>query len=314
MGSKTGPEPLCHAAGERVTIPSMPVTTELRDPKSPISRFLRAHFPHTGEMARDFRGALAHAETIRPVAPLGAHGSTIGTAFDWRLRFYLSPHPSGTGCWPGPDHDHIGFYRSLAATIDRLNPVGRRLEQEAEDLINRYCLVLALRDQLAWSGSDPSRESPFLLSSPRKTVEAHLAIVQDTWLDDLRALSWGAYEVLENVSLHPAVLKPTFAGADTVGGAEADLIAAGCLIEIKTTTQPRWNRSWLDQLLSYVLLDYFDEHRIRSIALYLARQKTLLRWSIEEWLPFLMGLTDSRSLTIEALRAEFRGFIEKEYL
>ena len=100
-------------------------------------------------------------------------------------------------------------------------------------------------------------------------------------LDDLRALSWGAYEALENVSLRPAILKPTFAGADVVDGAEADLIANGCLIEIKTTTQPRWNRIWLDQLLSYVLLDYFDEYRIRSIAFYLARQKTLLRWSVE---------------------------------
>ncbi len=54
-------------------------------------------------------------------------------------------------------------------------------------------------------------------------------------------------------------------------------------IEIKTTVSSQWfPRKTLYQLLGYVLLDYPDEHRIRSVGIYFARQARLVRWTYSE--------------------------------
>ena len=57
------------------------------------------------------------------------------------------------------------------------------------------------------------------------------------------------------------VLNPTFDGSRNVGGADADLIANGTLIELKTTRQDKFERiDHLCQLLGYALLDFSDTY------------------------------------------------------
>src|SRR5262249_21359892 len=106
----------------------------------------------------------------------------------------------------------------------------------------------------------------------------------------------------------PAVLNPTFEGSPDVGGADADLILGDCLVEIKTTLNPCWNRDWLYQLLGYVLLDYADHYQIRSIAIYLARQETIVRWPLKD---VLTKTADGRALSLDQLRMSLKEVLRQ---
>jgi hypothetical protein len=278
------------------------LTGELRDRRSPLARFLREHFPNTRAIAADVRIEAANATTIRPAASLGRHSSTIGTAFDWRLRFYLSAEP-GRGLRPttGMDPDWSAFLASLDDVVRRVRPVGRRLGRLAEDLLNRYCVVLALAEQIWRAGPIAVRQSLLFELEPKRRVADFLAIARVEWLDDLRALSWTAYDALADQLRQPAILNPTFDGSSDIGGADGDLILGDCLVEIKTTLNPRWNRDWLYQLLGYVLLDYTDRYRIRSIGIYLARQSVFVRWRLDE---VIRLCSPYRSDSLDQLRAD----------
>jgi hypothetical protein len=200
------------------------------------------------------------------------------------------------------------FLASLDDVVRRIRPVGRRLTRGAEDLLNRYCIVLALQEQIERAGT-PLQSSPLFDPESGQTLAELLAIAPDDWLDDLRALSWAAYETLGELLTHPAILNPTFDGSDDVGGADADLILDDCLVEIKTTLNPRWNRDWLYQLLGYTLLDYSDRYQIRSIGIYLARQTVFLRWPLDDLIATVTGGTPT---SLDVLRARLREALNRE--
>lgn len=97
---------------------------------------------------------------------------------------------------------------------------------------------------------------------------------------------------------------PLFAGSGEIGGADADLIAAGCLIDVKTTVVPKFSKTrLLYQLLGYVLLDYEDAYRIRSVAIYLSRQALLVRWPLQPLVAMLVG---GKAPSLSELRGSFR--------
>ena len=106
----------------------------------------------------------------------------------------------------------------------------------------------------------------------------------------------------------PHTLNPAFEGSYDVGGADADLIVDGALLEIKTTVRPEINLNWIRQLLGYVLLDYSDSHQIKAIGLYMARQGILFQWELEDAIQRLSGdiLAD-----IRVLRERFRDLARR---
>ena len=79
----------------------------------------------------------------------------------------------------------------------------------------------------------------------------------------------------------PLLLNPIFDGSVAVGGADADLIVAGTLLDIKTTLNPRISRAMLWQVLGYALLDWDDRYGIRRVGLHLPRQAVTLDWSVD---------------------------------
>ncbi|MEU9348025.1 hypothetical protein AB0D74_43200 [Streptomyces sp. NPDC048278] len=94
---------------------------------------------------------------------------------------------------------------------------------------------------------------------------------------------------------HERVCGPTFAGSNHVGGADADFIVAGRLIDCKATIHPqRISRDQLYQLAGYLLLDYDNRYGIERVGLYLSRQGQLVEW---ETVPFLRLLGTGRPLT-----------------
>ena len=169
-----------------------------------------------------------------------------------------------------------------------------------EDALNRHCVVLALMEEAYRIGPHPGN---MLVKSEFNDAKALLTVAQSHWIDDLRELSWEFYDKCSPLLHFPHVLNPTFDGSVDVGGADADLIVGGTLIDIKTTKNPMIDTNWLWQALGYVLLDYSNHHRISGVGLYMARQGTLVYWSLEE---VISSLCADNTTSIKKLRTQFQ--------
>ena len=211
---------------------------------------------------------------------------------------------NGSGAWTNNNSRlmpvYQEFFKRLADITSHCSPIGRRLTEVEEDELNRHCVVLALLEEVFRVGLMPN--SP-LTSCKFDDAESVVAIAQPHWLDDLRVLSWKFYDSFNHLLTLPYVLNPMFDGSVDVGGADADLIVAGTLIDIKTSVKQEIQADWIWQLLGYVLLDYSDVHRINSIGLYMARQGILFQWDLNEAVGVLRS---GNSISVEELRCQFK--------
>ncbi len=179
------------------------------------------------------------------------------------------------------------FFDSLETFLSTYSPAGRRLYQEEEELLTKYCIVLSCFEQIARSGPHPNDR--VFADNPKTSVSELLSIAEDEWTADICAMSWLFHDRCQTLLSSPAILNPIFAGSADVGGADADLIVDGCLIDIKATVNAELSRNWLYQLLGYSLLDYDDEFDIREVGIYFARQGVTLQWSLEGLMEHLRG-------------------------
>ncbi len=215
-------------------------------------------------------------------------------------------HTNGTGSpfnvaqGPYPLRLILSFFDRLDATLQAVQPVGRLLEPEIERLLARFCYVLALFEEVYRSGL--SEDSPLLVPTPKASVDELLAISEGGWIDDLCALSTVFYDNYHHLLTQPHVLNPTFSGSRDVGGADADLVVDGCLIDIKTSITPQIKAKYLYQLAGYLLLDYDDKLQVDSVGIYMARQGILFTWPVVE---FLHLLTGNETVSLSQLRQEF---------
>jgi len=248
-------------------------------------------------------------------------------AIDYRIRYSFSITPSRqltayTGAHMLPyqvgDDGHLvegpysleliePFFTHLDALLETIQPVRRRLEAEAEQALARYCFVLGLFEEVY--RSHRYMDGPLIVPAPRKSVEELLALPENAWIDDLCTVSTLFYDNYHQLLSLPFNLNPTFAGSSDVGGADADIIIDGQLIEIKASILPKISSSWLYQLVGYVLLDYDDHHHFHSVGIYMARQGLLLTWPLMDFVHLLTG-NDQISLT--QLRQEFRTVCQQQ--
>jgi len=198
------------------------------------------------------------------------------------------------------------FFEQLENELRRIQPIKRRLANDDEEVMARYCIILALYEEFARSGY--GFLSP-LYTKPN-TLEGLLSVAEGHWVQDMCSLSHRFYDAFADLFDKPnIVLNPTFAGSRDVGGADADLIVDGCLIDIKTTISPKLDKLWVYQLLGYTLLDYSDLERIRSVGILYTRQGILIQWSLEELFSIIYG--GSQKCDLSALRQEFRNVLEE---
>ena len=195
------------------------------------------------------------------------------------------------------------FFNGLGDLTSRYNPVATRLTEAQEDELNRYCVVLALLEEV--SRGVVYANSP-LFAKEHTSVGNLLDIPDADWIADMRNLSWRFYDNFNHLLSLPHSLNPTFDGSLDIGGADADLIVNGTLIDIKATITQKIRPDWLWQLLGYVLLDYSDHHRINSIGLYMARQGIFFQWDLEE---AMRALCLGEPPSIEELRNEFERIV-----
>lgn len=315
----------------------MSLTAELDKKESPVTRWFAARVTNLKPISEEWNAAVRAAPLIRPETDRRIPG-TVGTAFDYRLRYWFAVTPleefvasagmrslSLGGARPiasrrgaadaflalkGPPPAASApvvslledFVSSLGANLARLRPADRVLAEAEEQLLCRYCYLLGLFEELFRAGLQI--RSPLYELSDGASVDDLLALPPQIWIDDLCSLSAAFADHHDKLAHGEFVLNPMFAGSTEIGGADADLIVDGCLLDVKTTVEPKFTRTRvLYQLLGYVLLDYDDRYGIDAVGVYLSRQALLLRWPL---LPLLKQLLEREEVSLADLRLSFR--------
>jgi hypothetical protein len=87
--------------------------------------------------------------------------------------------------------------------------------------------------------------------------------------------------------------------------ADADLIAAGLLLDLKTSAKLSLGIESVLQVLGYVLLDFDDEYKLDKLGIFSARYAYLATWNLGALLDELAG----RPVSLQATRQEFRQML-----
>lgn len=293
----------------------MSLTSHLNNPQSPVTKFFTRRFPNTRSVVKECNDLVRGSTTIRPAKGPGEHFpySTIGTAIDYRLRYYFkaTPHQEFPGWKISPllylmDPPVLipskAFFDSLETVICQLQPAGRKLDRDAEETLNRYCVVLALLEEPYRAG--PHIKSP-LYDKDLRTVDDLLDIAQSHWIDDLCAMSEIFYTRFKDTFTQHAILNPIL-GDVRIDGADGDIILDSCLIDFKAIINPSVSRKMLYQLLGYTLLDFNNRYQIDRVGLYLARQGRLIDWQLDA---LMQRLSATELPTLEQLRSEFNDVL-----
>ncbi len=281
----------------------MSLTSLLKSP-SPLRKFFADHFPNTRELVSSLNGELATNAPSISDSLSSADVSVIGTAFDYRARLYFQPLDlERVTARRGVRMVQIHLSQKTRGTLahDVFAHVGQILQQHAaparllladdEDHVNGCCLLLAYFEQF-FRALFPPDSSPLFraLVASKKPDEVWRRVCTPVLLQDLRQLSSRFYKRWENAFAKPVTLNPTFAGSTLVGGADADIIVDGTLIEFKTSRQARpVDRDHLWQLLGYVLLDFEDVYNIHAIGFDFVRHNVTRSWRVDELTGALAG-------------------------
>jgi hypothetical protein len=294
------------------------LVAQLRHDTSPLSQFMATHLPRSARLERDY---LQRVKSLpNPVQPIDVqypNWSALGHTIDYRLRLSFGASLGaaaamgvialdGASPLPGAPAPPVRqalttAARQLLKAIDthRTDPGSL-----TEEHLVRLCFVAAFFEDIYRTGQ--IRRRSMLTDATSSTTLADLAAavpgyVIDDIADQMRLAEQplGPYRALPP---HAQVCGPEFTGSSDLGGADADYILDGLLLDCKAATEPRrLGRGEIYQLAGYLLLDYDDEYGINRVGLYLSRQGGLISWTTNE---FLQGLGATHPLP--HLRASLR--------
>jgi hypothetical protein len=183
----------------------MSLTYYLDDKDSELNQFFEATFPNRGDLLTRYRlGGLP----LRIAPPVGVNAGSVGTAFDYLIRFELVPNPNLYLAMLGAHHAGERFVALLTELAGRLNCTVTEttipptasvtlgpVPQRRSELVARGCYLAALltevyRSGAVWPGS--------LLSqvTKRTSLESLLAMVPQLAVDDLQTMLTQAKDVL----------------------------------------------------------------------------------------------------------------------
>ena len=134
-------------------------------------------------------------------------------------------------------------------------------------------------------------------------------------VEDLINLIESNQNMLETLDLKSknAVLNPTFAGSSSLGGADAQLIVDGNLLDIRTTksSKPFTVKNFWQQL-AYVLLDWNDEYEIQTISWYYTRQKSYFSYEVNDMFTDLQSTREEFKEVCKQIDKEKHLFLDEK--
>jgi hypothetical protein len=176
------------------------------------------------------------------------------------------------------------------------------------ELLARGCWALALLTEASRSVQAAATGPLSRFHGRTVTAGDLLALAPPAGLDQLARFR----EVFQSALLPqlasrtgPWALGPTFAGSALVGGADGDLIAAGLLLELKTSSMLSLPVTDMLQVIGYALLDFDDAYRIDTLALCSARYGYLVTWNAASLLSDLAG----HHVNLAAARDDFQELL-----
>jgi hypothetical protein len=299
----------------------LPLTGQLRFGGSPISRFLADHLPGTQRAVWDYLGRIG--DLPRPVQPADVRypaWAALGHAIDFRLRLSLG--------WPLGDSAAAGVAAVGAsgplrgapsrAARDALHRCGQDLLAAVggylrdpgslpDEYLARLCFVAAYYEDVYRAG-EVRRYSMLAEGTPDTMLDGLVAAVPGYAVDDIgqqMALAGNAFRQFRALPRRAVTCGPVFAGSADIGGADADFILGGLLLDCKATITPRkLGAGEINQLAGYLLLDYDDEFGISRVGLYLSRQGATITWDV----PSFLGLLGA-SEPLPKLRGRLRTYL-----
>lgn len=237
-----------------------------------LTSFLKDNADVRDRFRQEFKKPKFLAENDLVAPPLTTRYSTVGTAFDYLLRFFiqhLNPHTIDKGCWVAE------------IAVDRLAD-DAKLYTKGEKIVSRARKDLASflkKGQM----SDVLIESALLLATLDPIFRAGLGheAIGVAHKDDIQDLKNLIEAVDKNLftAKNLCMINPNFgAASQLVGGADADLVMDDTIIDIKTTKKLTLERRALDQVLGYYVLHHISgvgeltpKPAITKVAIYFSR-------------------------------------------
>lgn len=239
-------------------------------------------------------------------APLTTNYRIVGTAFDYLLRFFLQRinGVAQASRWVAEAGVELIGASEYVYDLDEsaLLHKADRQRRKADNYINdarrqhqTYLKTGLITDKLLISALRLAYLDVAFRAGPDRINWVRLTSPDPKDAADLRAL----LALVKEPSFKAkgvCLLNPTFGAASgLVGGADADLLLDDCLIDIKTTKNPRLDIRDFFQLIGYYLLHGLDgircansqtaAHQINYLAIYFSRYGYLWKAAVDEVLP-----------------------------
>lgn len=300
------------------------LTSEVADPQSPVAAWLRTTLPNHKEIQTAYRTQTGVARVL-PGPAVATH--TQGAAIDWWIRFLDDPAPQLDLALRGLTNLRaLPCFRAGMRLLHELGGIDRDVTQQPVDPSRfadrsdewwaRVCYALAL---LIEPYRQPSIEGSRLMQlADGCDVSDLLGLTNADEVADLIAMRDLAVEqLLPQLPSGPVVTGSTFEGSADLP-ADADVISGGWLVDVKAgqggkprkdgTRAASLTRTELDQLIGYALMDYSNEYRLHTVAIYAARFGHLAAWPLDELCAQLAGHT----VDVADLRKQFAHVLRDE--
>jgi hypothetical protein len=302
-----------------------PLTTELANVQSPVRHFLDSRFTHGLRTVQrwyreDAPDLVVPAADLNEVSP-----GTIGTAADWLMRFLLYPAPSlrlpvaGARLFAPRTRmltalseiaESLALGREMLHHPDDCGFTGPVSGSNAEpEYLARTCWVFSLFTEVFRRGPEATALGPLSRFSGQQVMAGQLLdLAPPAALDQLAAFRHVFQKMLiPRLAVRPGrwYIGPEFIGSRLLH-ADADLIAAGLLIDLKTSAKrPALARDELFQVIGYALLDFEDAYQITDLGIFSARNAYLASWDLQTLLQELAG----QVVSLPDTRNEFRQLL-----
>jgi len=175
--------------------------------------------------------------------------------------------------------------RAAVSLVGELAPHRRALTDKEWGRLLECAVVLARLEQFYRAGPAVAHHlRPLAQFEGEDLLVLTRALASTESIEDLDTLARATVEDHAGLAASERLwVGPSFAQSDALGGADADLICDGTLIDLRSTASPAIvgrREAW--QLLGYALADTDDADAIRQASVAALRRRQAMAWPVQE--------------------------------